>query len=445
MKLHPWQTELMADPVLKVLRKEPIALLTAGTGAGKTLAGLHIARALNLMPFVVAPKVTLPAWRETAEAMGIEMVDAMNVEKMKGGKTKYLNRTGKRFTWQLSDTHALLIIDEAHMFCGDGTLNAHILAATHQLIASAGKVRPYRIPVLLMSATLGETPLKFEDAVGYLLGFHNRKNGRDWVLKHGCYINQWFKPEFPRGKSRIPYLEKLHKEIYPRFGVSLKHADIPGFPKNQIITELVSIKPKELKELQGAYDRYEELDKFEKTRDVLAGKDENALTIQLRARQMSEIAKIPSFVEQTRNLLAEGGSVVIFTSFRETMDILAQKFRAEHPAIVRGGQKAKAQEAHVVRFQAGKTRVCLVAIQAGGVGLSLPNLDPRSARYSIMSPPQSAVHYVQALGRIWRANSIGVSIQYLLIAQNTVEEKIAKNLETKTQNMEMIHDSDFWN
>ena len=447
---YDWQVEKMIIPLYNIFQRRQSAMCCGCCGSGKTVVGLDLARRLNLLPFVIAPKVALPSWRATAEAMGIVMVDVLNLEKLKTGNTRYLKKNGERFTWYLERDKIFVIWDEAHGACGHKTLNSYIAGALWQPVLWKGEAINYQPKSLFMSATLGESPIKFGGPLGKVLGLHGsgQYDGLDWMKAHGCYLEERRGIQFPTGESRKPHLKRLHEELYPAMGVHLKHADIPGFPENQIITEMVTIKPKELKDLQSAYDDIEALDRYERTRDVALGKDENPLTMRIRARQMSELAKIPAIVELTNNLIQEGGSVIIFLDFRPTLDILLQKLRKYNPAVIRGQQKLTTtfneREVERVRFVADKTRVCLCAIKAGGQSCDLNDQHGLYQRYSIMSPPQSALDYTQALGRAWRINSMSPSIQYMLLAQGTVEEKIAKQLETKLTNLDLIHDSDFY-
>ncbi len=447
MKPYLWQENLLIIPLVRILKSRQSAICTACTGSGKSLTSLAVAKRMGLLPFVVAPKITLPSWQETAEAMDVDLIDAVNIEKLKAGNTRYLTRQGRRFTWNLPRDEVLVIIDEAHGVTGHKTLNSDIAGALKQNVSRGGVVSLYQPKTLFMSATLGETPLKFGGELGRVLGLHNG-GGYQWMLSHGCYKNHWNGLDFPTGKSRLKYLEKLHKELYPALGVNLKQSEIPNFPENQIITEMVTIKPKELKDLQKVYDKYEELETYEKDRAAAKGEDASPLTLRIRARQMSEVAKIPSILELTHNLIEEGGSVIIFVSFRDTLEALKQKLKKFNPAIIIGGQKKTKfydeRQIEVDRYLADETRICIASIDAGGTGVSLNDIHGKYPRYSIMSPPQSAKTYVQCIGRPWRTNSMSKSIQYLLLAAGTVEEKIATQLQTKLTNLAAISDSDFW-
>jgi len=437
MKPYGWQREKMIDPLVEVFRRESVGILAACTGSGKTLTALCVARELGRTPLVVAPKVTLPSWLRHSEATGIAILDAVNIEKAKTGNTAWLKKFGKnRFQWMLDPEKHMLVIDEAHTVTGLKSQNAEVAKAARQLLKDkTGNVYEYSVPALLMSATLADSPIKLGNAVGYLLGFHRGldRDGYQWMRRHGVS----FKPLlFPMGPQRLRHLEKLHTQMFPRFGVSLKHADIPGFPKNSVVVETVECDKRELAELCGLYDKYDALESEAK-------RNESALEAMLRARQKSELVKLPSLVEKTADLVEEGMSVVVFLSFRETFDAFVAKTKRSVSRIY-GGQSEREREREVAAFMRDETRICVCMIQAGGVGVDLNDVHGIYPRASVMSPPVSAVHYVQALGRIHRANSKTPAIQYMLLAKDTPEERIAARLRGKIDNINRLQDKDLW-
>jgi superfamily II DNA or RNA helicase len=439
MKPYDWQIEKMIEPLVDTFSREKTGILAAATGSGKTAAALWIARELGRTPFIIAPKVTLPSWRRHSELTGVKIAGVYNIERLKTGKKEWwLKKLSKQqWLWKLDTMKHILIVDEAHVVTGRRTQNANIIAAAKQKVQTvSGQVRDYHLPVLLMSATLAESPIKLGDAVGYLLGLHNRRNAYAWLLAHGCFQNKWGGLDFPTGPGRVRFLEKLHKELFPKFGVSVRHADIPNFPENQMITELITVSPHDLKDLRAAYDEYDDKEHEASTKD-------NALVVQLRARQKSEIAKIPAFLETIHDMVEEGNSIVVFLSFRETLEMIDAKLKIP-ASVILGGQNETERQRNVQRFQDDKVRVCLCMIQAGGVGVDLNDTRGTYPRVSVMSPPVSAVHLVQACGRIHRANNATPSVQYMLIAAGTAEEKVAAKLQVKAKNISAIQDGDLW-
>ena len=451
MKPYEYQEKQILTPMEQIMRKELTGIMAVATGAGKTLCSCVLCQRLGRVPAIVAPKVTLPSWRRHLGALGMEAAFVWNIEKLKTGNTPHLiKKNNSVFLWNLDADKHIIIWDEAHGMTGTETQNAAIAKAARQLRRLAnGTVIQFNLPVLLLSATLAESPLKYRDALGYLLGFHGgAKASGNWLMQHGCFINKWQGYDFPSGPRRLPYLKKLHEEVFPKFGVCVTHADIPNFPKSSVVPMPVAINAADLKELRHLYEEYERLERDAKDEAAVRDDDDimkrNALgQVALRARQKSELAKIPMILEQVEDLLAEGMSVVVFMSFIPTLEAIDKKLKIPH-GIVRGNQTAQEREDHVQRFNRDETRVILVQIQAGGTGLDLPDTRGKFPRAAILSPTTSVQLFIQAIGRTNRANSVTPSINYLLIAEGTVEERIIKRLNEKKENLEALTDSDFW-
>lgn len=89
------------------------------------------------------------------------------------------------------------------------------------------------------------------------------------------------------------------------------------------------------------------------------------------------------------------------------------------------------RQEEVDKFQSNRTRVALVQISAGGTGVSLHDTDGNFPRAALISPDYSIQNLLQAQGRIARLGARSSTIQYIVTAADTVEEKIIKALNTK--------------
>jgi superfamily II DNA or RNA helicase len=63
-------------------------------------------------------------------------------------------------------------------------------------------------------------------------------------------------------------------------------------------------------------------------------------------------------------------------------------------------------------------------------------------RHSIISPSFSAIHLVQALGRIHRAEGKSPCIQKVLFAAGTIEEHACRRVQARINNIDMLNDAD---
>lgn len=97
------------------------------------------------------------------------------------------------------------------------------------------------------------------------------------------------------------------------------------------------------------------------------------------------------------------------------------------------------REANVQRFQSNETRVILCNMAAGGVGVSLHDIHGGHPRMSLISPTYDVKSYIQTLGRIHRATGKTPALQRVLVASQTIEEKIIDSMEKKRHALETLH------
>lgn len=432
-KPFPWQ-EAHVEHLVECLSNYPYALDASDTGTGKTFTSLFAAKALGQKPFIVAPKIVISAWREAARLVGIEIIGVANIEKIKAKNHNALTKlapsgsTQKPIAnWQWNLPKGTLVIwDEVHQAGGLDTQNSRALAA----LGAA------KLPCLMMSATVADDPLRLKSA-GYLLGLHDYVHYRSWCTRHGCVRNpfaggwalMFSKSTFKAG----PALIAIHKEIFPDKGARLKIADIDEFPANAIMADAYDLPDRA--EVQKVYDELE---------DKLQDQDEEIpIVARLRAKQNVELLKSSIFVQLAIDAVAEGKSVAIFVAFRNTMEAIeTQLLKKQIPSVlIKGGQKAKDRDEIIAKFQSNEVHVIICMVQAGGVGISLHDLNGRP-RESLISPPDSAKELKQVLGRIHRAGSKSKSIQKIIYVAGTVEEKTCANVRRKLNNLSTLNDGD---
>jgi len=421
MKLYPYQEDA-AKKLAESLKKYTGALDASDTGVGKTFTALETSRILGWIPLVICPKSVTTAWERVAEGLHIPLLDVINVEKLKTGKTPHLKRTGKnKWVWTVP-AGTILIWDECQNAGGFRSQNGKILALA----------KAYRIPTICLSATCADSPLKLK-AVGYHLGLHQYRDYYAWCLQNGCWKNDWNGLEFRKSADRLPYLNRIHRQIFPEKGVRVRIADLPQFPENAIFAEAYDLDIATPKVNEIYHNLREELKKPEN-----AG---SALTCMLRARQAVELLKVPLLEELTNEAIEEGKSVVAFLSFRETLVSLERIY--PNSVAIFGDQNQSEREESIRKFQTNAAQICLCMVQAGGVGVSLQDLDGAHPRVSFITPTFSAVEIKQALGRIHRINGKSKCVQKILFAANTVEESACEAVKRKLANIDQLNDGDF--
>jgi hypothetical protein len=426
-KPFSWQ-EPAIEHLKECWKKHPYILAADDTGTGKTYMALFIAKAFDVTPFVIAPKAVHSAWGEAAGDVGVPIAKVINIEKLRTGNTPYLQKLEKEGTfwkWTLPEGMPI-IIDEVHKCGGIGTQNAHILLA----------LKRQRIPALMMSATVADNPMRLW-AIGYLLGLHTVVNFTNWAKRYGCSRNPYSrKPTalifYPNSSVSRRKLVELHHIIFPEYGGRLRIAELEDFPENTVLAEAFDLPETEAAE--EAEEAFEELENSEE-----GASDENPLTVSLRARQASELAKMPIFADLTAESLEEGNHVVCFLNFTESLEALGDQLRKKkiEYEVIAGNDKDR--DGVIKNFQENKTPVLLVMIQAGGVGISLHDLHG-TPRTSLISPPYSTVELKQALGRIHRAGAKSKAVQRIIFAAGTIEESVCRKLKNKLRNLDALLD-----
>jgi len=382
---------------------------------------------------VVAPKAVLPAWKKVAALFGAKVVTIINYEAIKTGKSGLGKFENGEFIWNLPP-YALLVLDEVQRCKARDSQNAKLLIAAKR----------QRIRILLLSATAASNPLEMR-AIGFALGLHNLRNYWTWARAHGVSKGR-FGMEFDGGTES---LARIHHKIFNDLhaGSRMRIADIPEFPATQIIAEPVGT-GQEL-EIQAIYDQLKiDLNRAEAADDQVR-KDEiaeeidataaNHLTIQLRARQSIERLKIDTFVSMAGDAVAEGMSVAIFVNFDETLHETAKRCGTD--CVIHGGQPAAEREEAIRRFQANEAQVIVCNIRAGGVGVSLHDPTGQTPRLALISPTFSAQDLRQALGRVHRSGGAH-SIQRIIFAAGTVEERACAAVEAKLACIDTLNDGD---
>ena len=416
MKLLPYQ-ESHADAVAAALQLHGLAIDGSDPGVGKTYVAAQVAKHNAKRVLVVCPKVSIPAWRRVLEGFQVPVLDIVNYEKLRTGNTphgKWSPR--KQFEWSIPE-RTLLIFDEVHRCKGKDSQNAKMLRDAKGL------------PMLLLSATLAENPMELR-AIAHVTGLCDWHRFWSWLLKNGCKKGR-FGLEF--NKRRTDVLASLHNELFKVRGSRIRIADLGNqFPDTQITAEALDFG----EDIDKIYEEMEaELDALEEA--AANDKPAQALTIALRARQSVELCKVPGIVQLAEDFLQDGKSVVIFTNYRATLDSLCERLKTD--CAIYGGQTAEARQACIDRFQSNTDRVIVVNIQAGGVSLSLHDVHNTNPRVALVCPTYSGTELRQALGRVHRSGG-SKSLQRILFAAGSIEEKICARVNAKLDRMDLLND-----
>ena len=412
--------------ICTALTRNNAALDSSDTGTGKTVCAVEATKALGKHAFVICPKIVIPSWEETLKEQGASTIGVINYEKLRTGRTRFGHWSAKQFVFTIPQD-ALIIWDEVHRCQGMWSKNAKMLISAKKWAN------------LLLSASACEDPTEMR-ASGFVLGLHSLSNFFNWAKARGCYVNPWGALEFKQNERWA--LDNINQELYPSRGDRMTRADLKDHFKNtRVITDPLDFGDKG--QIQKLYDEMDkELTALEqRAKGDSKNKAAQKLVAQLRARQAVELAKVPATVEIIEDELHAGNSVAVFVNFDASLEAIGQRLKTRYE-IIKGGQKAEDREKAVENFCADRTHVILCNIAAGGLGVSLHDTHGVRPRTALISPTYNAKDMLQTIGRVDRAGAKTDSIQRILFAAGTVEEKVETSVRAKLKNISDLHEKD---
>ena len=433
-----WQKPLIAKQS-DTLKKNRVFLCAASTGSGKTVMALQTVKDLGIPSLIVCPKIAISQWLSTAQRMDVPknlILGVVNPENLIASKKNmfYSHDEG----WLVGrDTPSLLVWDEVHRGAS-GKDSKSTLA----LARWCSKKMPEGNKVLAMSATPFETPLKLR-ALGYLMGFHRfvERDFYDWCRKHACSmvpigryprIRQVF--AFTTNKARAEEdMRIIRRDMGERF-LSIGPDEIPGFPEEVKEVCLVDLAKKDHDALVRAY---------EEMPPQMQHMSQDDMVKTLRLRQQAEWCKASVLAEMAANYVEDGCSVFIAISFSDCRRRIEEELakRGVKYASIYGGQRDSERQAGIDSFQRNETHVMVGMMQACSVALSLHDELHERPRVSLISPSYSASDVIQALGRIRRVGGTAAT-QKIVLAANSVEERVAEAVQRKIDCIETLSDLD---
>ncbi|MFC5270779.1 DEAD/DEAH box helicase [Adhaeribacter terreus] len=134
-----------------------------------------------------------------------------------------------------------------------------------------------------------------------------------------------------------------------------------------------------------------------------------------------ESGKLKEVIRMTRNVVAKGHKVLIFSQFVKHLELVRQALNEKKISYTYLDGNTKDRQAQVDRFQKDTSiQVFLISLKAGGVGLNLTAAD----YVFILDPWWNPAVEAQAVDRAHRIGQQNTVFTYKFIAKNTVEEKI---------------------
>jgi hypothetical protein len=146
--------------------------------------------------------------------------------------------------------------------------------------------------------------------------------------------------------------------------------------------------------------------------------------------------KLAAFDELTDVILAGGESMLVFTQYTQMATLLQRHLesRGIQSLFLHGGVPVARREEMVTRFQAGQAPVFLLSLKAGGTGLTLTRAT-HVLHYDRWWNPAVEDQATDRAYRIGQDHPVQV---HRLIAEGTLEDRIAALLETKRELAEAV-------
>ena len=436
IQLRDWQVPL-AEHQTRVLKQERVMLSAAHTGSGKTYLACQTIKNLGLPAFIICPKIAISQWKSVIQGMGIadKVITVVNPEKLTSSPKNgwYTHQDG----WNKDIPYpALLVVDEVHRGCSGIESKQTLMCARW-----CNKQHPEN-KALLMSATPFETPMKMR-LIGYLMGFHRfiQADFYDWLKRHGCGFVDigWGRNrkrifQFTKHKERAEEIMRIIRSDMGERFLTIGPNEIPGFPDEVKTVELVDLAKKDHDALVKAY---------EDMPDRIKKMSEDDMVKMLRLRQQAEFCKAEVMAQMAEDLVEDGYSVFIMVNFTDARLRIENYFKNKgiNYASIYGGQKEKERQAGIDAFQSNCVHIMVGMAAACSVALNLHDERRERARVSLISPGYSASEFSQGLGRIRRVGGT-TATQKIIIAADSVEEKVGQTIERKMNNLSALTDSD---
>ncbi len=324
------------------------AVLADEMGLGKTLTALLAARAMvrcaDVRVVVVAPAGLHRHWRQEAAALDLAIT----------------LHSWARLPKELPPAGTLLVVDEAHF--------AQSMAAqrTQALLRLARHPRLRAIWMLTGTPMKNGRPAQFFPllaAIEHPLAIDQRQF--ETLFCQGHWRQQGGQQRWEaKGASQLEELRRLTRPLV----LHRRKQRLLGLPPKQRQVHKVVLQEEE----RRGYDHRLALvveDYRQRVGLGLVRSDAESLAVLNALRQIAAEFKLPAAEALLQDLLAQGHSVVLFSSFIEPLLLLKRRLGGE---LLTGRQPVEQRQASVDRFQQSAGNSLLLATYgAGGLGYTL--------------------------------------------------------------------------
>jgi len=332
------------------------ALLGHDMGVGKSLISILVGESIDTPKLVICPESLRLNWRKEI----LQANDKADVQILYSNEEYHSSKewtitgykTASKFVEQLKEFNCIFV-DEAHNCKAVNNWGGASSQRAKNIIELAENAE---YCYLLTGTPL---PSRNKDLYNILkmlkcsaIDFTNK-----WAFKN--YADKFCDPVVTNfgvdysGSSNTDELHSLLQKVMIR---RLKKDVLPNLKKQRLF---IPIEPK----LSAAYKDIEKRVYYPKDGDTYMG-------LAMTGRKLLGEFKIDAAIELADSMLNADRSVVIVTNFIETATKLKHHY-GDKAVEIRGGMTDKKKQEAIDNFQSKKAPICILNMQAGGVGVTL--------------------------------------------------------------------------
>lgn len=415
--------DFQIEDATKIIKKKRV-LLGHEMGCGKTFISVLVGTSLNIPKLVICPaSLRLNWYREiTNVCPDADVQIQLNAEAPHFGKDWTIIGYGSvaKFLDDLKKYFNCIFVDECHACKAVNNWGNPTSKRAKSVLELADAVE-YCYP-------LTGTPLPSHNIDLYNIlkmlkceafDFNNKWAFLNFANKFCDPKETYFGKDFS-GNSNSDQLHALLSNIMVR---RLKRDVLPNLKKQR---QFIPLDPHFKREYMNIEKRlYEPEDS-----DTYMG-------LAMTGRKMLSMYKLDAAIELAETLIDAGESVVIVTNFVDSADLLKDHFK-DSCCEIRGGMSDQSKQQAIDDFQNKKKTVCVLNMQAGGVGITL------TAAHTMIIIDYAWVpsDMVQVEDRICRTGQTESCMIYYVYCMNSILDSLfIEMISSKSANIDTVVDN----
>lgn len=399
---------------------------------GKTLISVLVGESINMPKLVICPPSLRINWyREIKQARHSADVKILysncDIDKFEFGEdwTIVGSKTVTKFLPQLMKKFKCMFVDEAHNYKSVTNYGNPASKRAQSILALSRNVTY----CYLITGT--PVPSKNKDLFNILKMLKCEAYNLDSIWSFKNFADTFCDPKdngFGMNYDGNSNSEELHNVLNKLMVRRLKKDVLPDLKKQR---QFIPLDPKFKQDYKSIESRlYYPI----RGKD---GKFDSFLGLAMTGRRILSQYKVDAAIEMAETILNSEDSVVIVTNFDDTAEKLKMKFKKD-ACEIRGGQTDKVRQLALDDFQSRKKHVCILNMQAGGVGITLTAAHTMIVIDYLWNPTDM----IQVEDRICRTGQTEMCvIYYLYCYSSTLDNIFVDMLSSKAANTDMVVDA----